>query len=222
LLALGLVAALSGCAAAREGSVRPTPRPVRTSVAPLLGCLRSTGADAGDVSARRDLAVSGGEVAVSFSTFTAYVGLADGRREARAAARGLDRDLMLLTQPGHAKLYAAGVYYFDAGLVPRAADGLVRACLDGSRRHALVAMAALARELPVVELPRPLERAFLARCGLHGSTASCGCAYGRAARLFGYGQVARIAANRPAPRTAAILAGLLRLCAAGAARVPPA
>jgi hypothetical protein len=173
-----LAAALAGCGA--HASTR--------ALAPLVDCLSRSGAPTVDVTASRDLQVSGGEVAVRFSTFDAYVGLAQGRGQARSAARALDRDLLLFQQAGTALVHGGAVYYFDAPIVPPAASRLVTACLDGSRAAALDAFAALSLSLPQVELSPAVRRSFLARC----HSASCDCAFDRAERVYPPAQVATL------------------------------
>lgn len=185
----------------------------RATVATVLACLRHSGADVADVSARRDLRVSNGELAVAFSTFDAYVGIAATRAEATAAAGRLDSDLAVLQQAGHAVVRRAAVFYFDAPIVPRSAGRVVAACLDGSDGRAVAAMAALAAELPAIELPSGIETRFLARCGGVGSPPGCACAYRHASRLLRFAQVDGIGRTWVRPRAHALLAGLLRTCA---------
>jgi hypothetical protein len=160
--------------------------------------------DARDVSATRDLDVSVGEVAVSFSTFDLYVGLADRPEEAVAAARSLDEQLSVLQQAGSAAVHGHAVFYADGVVVPASAGRLATACLDGAEAAATMEMSALADALPTVELPRAVESRFLARCRRIGAAASCGCAYRRAARLYPFGQVDRASLQ--------MLAGVLRTC----------
>jgi hypothetical protein len=177
----------------------------------LLHCLRDVGADARDVSTTRDLHVSAGEVAVAFSTFDLYVGLAARRDEAAAAARSLDEQLSVLQQAGAAAVHGRAVVYSDGVLVPASAGRLATACLDGAEAAATIELAALADALPAVELPRAVESRFLAGCRKIGGAASCGCAYRRAARLFRFAQVERTSLR--------MLAGVLRTCEARGGRL---
>jgi hypothetical protein len=70
-------------------------------------------------------------------------------------------------------------------------------------------MASLANRLPRVEFPARLAASFAAACRTLGTTAGCACAYGRASRLYRYGQISDIATR---PRGAR-LAALMRMCA---------
>jgi hypothetical protein len=204
LLAVALAA--SGCAS------RTQHRADGGTVGSVLSCLRASGADAVDASAHRDLQVSAGEVAVSFSTFDAYVGIAQGAHEAAGAAAALDAQLAVLQQAGHATIHRAAIYYFDAPIVPRSAGRLLAACLDGTR-DASTEMAALAADLPAIALPRPLETRFLARCAGLGTAGACACAYRRASRLLRFAQVDGVGRTWPERRASALVAGLLRTCA---------
>jgi hypothetical protein len=153
-------------------------------------------------------------VSIAFSTFDAYVGLASGRPEARQAAAQLDEQLTVLGQAGAATVDGNAVYYYDASLVPTAAGRVVTACTRGAERDALRAMAMLSNRLPRVEFPAKLAGSFAAACRALGTSAGCACAYGRASRLYRYGQISDIAAR---PRGAR-LAALMRMCAGAATR----
>jgi len=209
-----LAAALAACAGSRSPEATHSPAPSapragldRTRRA-LIGCLRRVGADAIDVSRQRDLRVSGGEIAVAFSTFDAYVGLAAGPAEAREAGRRLDEQLTVLGQAGQAAVEGNAVYYYDAPLVPAAAGRLVAACTRRAEPAALAAMISLSNGLPRVEFPAKLATAFAGSCLRRETSAGCACAYGRASRLYRYGQIIDIAA-RPAGLR---LAALIRMC----------
>jgi hypothetical protein len=151
-------------------------------------------------------------VAVAFSTFDAYVGLAAGRAEAQQAAEQLDQQLTVLGQAGAANVRGSAVYYSDAVLVPAAAGRVVIGCASGAEREAARAMAALAKRLPRVEVPAKLAASFATACRRRGTAAGCACAYRRATRLYRYGQISDIAAR---PRGTQ-LAALMRMCAAAA------
>jgi hypothetical protein len=179
---------------------------------PLLRCLRTAGADASNVTAVRDLRVSGGELGVSFAGFNAYVGVAANRREAVAAAHQLDSQIAVLRQAGHGVVRGAAVFYFDAPLVPRAGARLVEACLAGSAGGATAAMAELADALPYPQLPVLLERRLIERCRSLTRGEGCACVYGRAARLFSYGQVDGLGRAWAPRRARAVFAGLLGTC----------
>jgi hypothetical protein len=182
---------------------------------PLLDCLRQAGADASDVTASRDLRVSGGELGVSFSSFNAYVGVAADRRQAVAAAQDLDRQIAVLQQAGHGVVSGDAVFYFDAPLVPRAGTRLVEACLAGAAGRATAAMTALAKALPSVQLPPQLGRRLIERCRALTRGGSCTCIYGHAARLFSYGQIDGLGRTWPSRRALAVFAGLLGACRRG-------
>jgi hypothetical protein len=209
-----LAAALSACSGRgpeRLGS-RPPPAAQAQSARSrhaLIDCLRHVGADAIDVSHDRDLHVSGGEVAVAFSTFDAYVGLASGPAEARQAARNLDQGLMLVGEPGLAAVRGNAVFYYDSSLVPAAAGRLVTACARDAEGRALTAMTNLSDRLPHVQFPSNLASAFAGTCLRLGTTAGCTCAYRRATRLYRYGQINDIADRLAGMR----LAALIRMCA---------
>lgn len=123
---LALAAAVTAAAACG-------PRPAPLALAPLADCLSRTGARVVDVSGNRDLHVSDGELALAFSTFDAYVGVARDAREARRAAADLDRDLRLLQQAGRVYVRQRAVFYFDAPIVPAAQGRLVGACVDAAQ-----------------------------------------------------------------------------------------
>jgi hypothetical protein len=167
------------------------------------------GADAIAVSSRDDLRVSGGEVAVAFSTFDAYIGFAEGPAEARDAAQRLDEQLTVLGQAGQATTRGNAVYYYDATLVPAAAGRLVNACAAGAENRALRAMMRLSAGLPRIEFPAQLASAFGRACRGLGTAEGCACAYRHASRLYRYGQIAELAA-RPAGLR---LGALIRMCA---------
>lgn len=212
MLTAVLAAGLTACAS--RSSVPGTPPAPATGagasparLAALIGCLRHVGADA-VVSRGRDLRVSGGEVSIAFSTFDAYVGLASGRAEAQQAAEQLDQQLTVLGQAGAANVRGSAVYYYDAALVPAAAGRVVTACANGAQREAARAMATLSKRLPRVEFPAELAASFASACRRLGTAAGCACAYGRATRLYRYGQISDIAA-RPG---GAQLAALMRMC----------
>jgi hypothetical protein len=171
--------------------------------------LRRVGADAITVSSAHDLRVSGGEVAVAFSTFDAYIGFAQDPAEARAAAQRLDEQLTVLGQAGEAAIRRNAVYYYDASLVPAAAGRLVTACAAGSDNRALLAMMSLSAGLPRIEFPAQLASAFARACRNLATPEGCGCAYRRASRLYRYGQITELAARPGGLR----LAALIRMCA---------
>jgi hypothetical protein len=154
-------------------------------------------------------------VAVAFSTFDAYVGLASGLPEAQQAAAQLDQQLTVLGQAGAATVHGSAVYYYDASLVPAAAGRVVRACTRGAERQALRAMVTLSDRLPRVEFPPQLAASFATACRTLGTSTGCACAYGRATRLYRYGQISDIAARPGGAR----LAALMRMC--GGAAAPP-
>jgi hypothetical protein len=185
----------------------------------VLGCLQRAGADATDVTATRDLQVSGGELGISFASFHAYVGVAADRREAVAAAADVTRQIAVVRQAGHGVVRGSAVYYFDAPLVPRAGAHLVEACVAGSDLRASAAMAALAGALPFVQYPLPLERRVLRRCRAVAGVTGCACVYNRAARLFSYGQIDGLGRAWAPRRAMAAIAGLLGTCPSGAPRV---
>lgn len=208
-----LLCVLMGCGArASDGSAaRPTPQATQ-SLTSLLGCLRTAGADPSDVTANRDLRVSVGELGMSFASFNAYVGVAVDRREAVAAAQDLDRQVALLRQAGHGVVRGDAVFYFDAPLVPRAATHLVEACLAGSAGRASAAMAALAAALPQPQYPVTIARRLVARCRALTGAAGCECVFGRAARLFAYGQIDGLGRAWAPKRARSVFAGLLGTC----------
>ena len=211
LLAVLLTA---GCGARSAKTPPAAPASVLPTVHSVLHCLRAVGADAHDVSSRRDLRVSVGEVAASFSTFDVYIGIAARRAEARAAAGTLDSQLAVLQQAGAARVEGRTVFYSDGVAVPDAAGRLVSACTRGDEAAAGRAIVAVAAELPVVELPAPLPARFRARCRTIGTTSACTCAYRRAARLFRFSQVAGLGWEWPRRRALPVFAGLLRTCSA--------
>jgi len=178
----------------------------------LLGCFERAGADASDVTANRDLRVSGGELGVSFASFRAYVGLGADRQEAVAAAAELDRQIAVLRQAGHGVVRGDALYYFDAPLVPRAGARLVEACVAGSDRGAASAMTALAQALPDVQYPRALERRVLARCRAVSSETGCACVYSRVARLFSYEQIDGLGRTWGRRKSLSVIGGLLATC----------
>jgi len=210
-----LLAALAGagCGARSAAPPHPLQAPRAPTVLSLLRCLRAVGADAADVSSRRDLAVSVGEVSASFSTFDVYVGIAARHGEAAAAARMLDDELAVLQQAGAATVMGRTVFYSDGVAVPPAAARLVRACARNDRAAASRALQAVAEELPAVELPPPLRERFLDRCRAVGSRAGCACAYRRADRLFRFSQVDGLGREWGRRRAVRVFAGLLRTCA---------
>jgi hypothetical protein len=167
------------------------------------------GADAIAVSSAHDLRVSGGEVAVAFSTFDAYIGFAQGPAEARDVAQRLDEQLTVLGQAGQAVTRGNAVYYYDASLVPSAAGRLVTACAAGAEKRALLAMMSLSAGLPRIEFPAQLASAFGRACRNLGTAEGCACAYRRASRLYRYGQITELAARPGGLR----LAALMRMCA---------
>ena len=167
------------------------------------------GADAIAVSSARDLRVPGGEVAVAFSTFDAYIGFAQGPAEARDAAQRLDEQLTVLGQAGQAATRGNAVYYYDASLVPAAAGRLVTACAAGAENRALLAMMSLSAGLPRIEFPAELASAFGRACRNLGTAEGCACAYRRASRLYRYGQITELAGRPGGLR----LAALVRMCA---------
>lgn len=182
------------------------------SLRSVRGCLRRAGADTTDVSATRDLRVSGGELAVAFTSFNGYVGVASDHREAAAAATELDEQITVLQQAGHGVVRGTAVYYFDAPLVPRAGARLVEACVAGSDLRASAAMAALARALPFVHYPVQLERRVRLRCRALAGATGCACVYRRAARLFSYAQIDGLGRGWAPRRALAVIGGLLGTC----------
>ena len=196
----------------RTAAPRTGPAKIEPSLQSLLRCLQRAGADATDVTATRDLRVSGGELGISFTSFHAYVGLAADHREAVAAAVDLDRQVAVLQQAGHGLVRGSAVYYFDAPLVPRAGARLVEACVAGSGRRASAAMTALAATLPLVQYPAELQRRVLARCRAVVRGAGCACVYRRAARLFSYEQIDGLGRVWAPRRARAVIAGLLATC----------
>jgi hypothetical protein len=212
VLAAGLSACASRSSAPNEPAAAPAARLLGSAprLDAVVGCLRRAGADA-IVDDGRDLHVSGGEVAVAFSTFDAYVGLASGRAEAQQAAEQLDQQLTVLGQAGQATVRGNTVFYYDTDLVPAAAGRLVTACTRGAQGEALLAMTSLSDVLPRIEFPAKLAAAFAAACRKLGTTAGCVCAYSRATRLFRFGQITELAA-RPAGLR---LAALISICGGG-------
>lgn len=210
-----LVAALvaAGCGARSADAPRTTPAIRTPTVQSLLRCLRAVGADGENLSSRRDLRVSIGEVGVTFSTFEIYIGVAVRRAEAIAAAGALDDQLAVLQQAGAARVSGRTVFYTDGVAVPEAVDRLVVACIHGDVRRAARALVAVARELPIVELPQPIETSLLTRCRVLGSASACACVYERAQRLFRFSQMTGLASKWRKRRALPVLAGLLRTCA---------
>ena len=211
LLAVLLAA---GCGARSAKAPPPPADRAGPTVRSLLHCLRAVGVDARNVSRQRDLRVSVGEVAASFSTFDVYVGVAAHHAEARAAGGVLDDQLAVLQQAGAARVVGRTVFYSDGVSVPAAAGRLVTACAHGNEVAAGRALVAIADALPAVELPAPLPAHFLARCSTIGTSAGCTCAYRRAERLFRFSQVDGLGSDWSRRRAVPVFAGLLRTCAA--------
>jgi hypothetical protein len=212
VIALVLVAATTAGCGSRSSASPATP-PMRAALHSLVGCLQRAGADTSDVTATRDLQVSGGELGVTFTSFHAYVGIGADHGEAVAAASELDRQITVLQQSGHGVVRGSAVYYFDAPLVPRAGAQLVNACVAGSDVRASAAIVALASALPLVQYPVSLERGVRLRCGSLADGAACTCVYRRAARLFSYQQLDGLGRAWSPRRALGVVAGLLTTCA---------